>query len=443
MFNGRYRIFYSDFNVKLQDIKEEVFYYFSDNQLMCFRKFPSIIKFTKAIEMRKNVEHCLSFRYWPGTSYLKVTAELKTKLLTRASSDELTLVSTNDSRRTGYWRRIEIPISKYYYEVDKLKFHIQMKNLEYSPAAIDDIEIWNTNCKGQNFHCTFDIGFCNWKALYFVRRAFHSKDFAISSGKYFIIANHNASLALPYFLLPSHHTFCIRFFYKISGRARLLVYPNFLNQKLKSTALFEVDSIRNTIQTDKWFRFERTVFLSIGDIRNKLQLVFKVIAEGKEASVSLDDVTFITNVCMNRKSPTVLPSFKPCKSDEFQCSEEWSRYNCIKSDYRCDGRFDCQNSRDEQNCPTTHAPRIGIFIGISLGLVLLVMLSVIILLLLIRRRKIRRSNETNIDHAIEPTHLDIHAKLPAYEDVVSQAPPPYSDVVQPPPYSEEVRETNV
>lgn len=79
-----------------------------------------------------------------------------------------------------------------------------------------------------------------------------------------------------------------------------------------------------------------------------------------------------------------------------------------------------------------------------MGLVLLVMLSVIILLLLIRRRKIRRSNEIGLNFEVEPTRHDIHTKPPAYEDLITtQPPPPYSDVVQPPPYTEEVRETNV
>lgn len=174
-----------------------------------------------------------------------------------------------------------------------------MKGLENNPGAIDDLVIENSPCKKDNFHCTFDLGFCGWKNFYFKRQTFEMNNYFISSGKYFIRTDRNASLGLPFFDLPSHHTFCLRFFYAISGKARLVVFPRFSNKNIRGSALFDVNSIRYPIRTGKWFKFERTIPLSVGNPNYKVQLIFKVTTQGINSSVSIDDITFFTNVCMN------------------------------------------------------------------------------------------------------------------------------------------------
>lgn len=58
-------------------------------------------------------------RYWPGSSRLRVTADILWGS-NRYRESELTLVSTSDSSRTNYWRHIEVPVPKNCFEFEKV-----------------------------------------------------------------------------------------------------------------------------------------------------------------------------------------------------------------------------------------------------------------------------------------------------------------------------------
>lgn len=47
-------------------------------------------------------------------------------------------------------------------------------------------------------------------------------------------------------------------------------------------------------------------------------------------------------------------AYRKCQPDDFHCSEALGGGPCLPKEKRCDGYYDCRNSRDEENCGPSH-----------------------------------------------------------------------------------------